>query len=145
MVSQKQRAARRSLSVREYEKLSLLIIIACDRYKHPGLKNLRCAVRDGKKVAATFTLFGFRVHVQLFDEEVTRASIDLALNSLMKEYLIRDKLGNIVSRIGRLYILFAGHGAPDHAAGDGSSFFCPHDFDPEECVGRARLAPRCLF
>ena len=126
-----------SFSAAEYEKLSILVIFACNKYKHERLPNLRCAVSDGKLIVRTFTPFGFRVFVELYDEQVTKASIDDALNRLMEEYSLVDDDGNVVNRVGRLYIVFAGHGVPDATTRDGTSFFCPHDFDPTRCAPSA--------
>ena len=124
-------------SASEYEELSILLIFACNKYKHERLPNLRCAVSDGKLIAKTFAPFGFRVVAELYDEQVTKASIDDALNRLMEEYSLVDDDGNVVNRVGRLYIVFAGHGVPDATTRDGTSFFCPHDFDPTRCAPSA--------
>ena len=123
-------------SASEYEELSILLIFACNKYKHERLPNLRCAVSDGKLIAKTFAPFGFRVVAELYDEQVTKASIERALFDLMKRYPLRSESGEINNRVGRLYIVFAGHGVPDRTLDDGSAFFCPYDFDPDKCVAR---------
>ena len=128
------RAGAAPFSASEYAARSLLLIFACDKYKHERLLDLRCAVSDGKLIVRTLSPFGFRVFAELYDEQVTKASIEEVLCRLMEEYALVDDDGNIVNRIGRLYIVFAGHGVPDATTRDGTSFFCPHDFDPERCA-----------
>ena len=94
---------------------------------------------DGKLIAKTFTPFGFHVVTELYDEQVTKASIESALCKVMEQYPLRSGSGDINNRVGRLYIVFAGHGVPDRTLGDGSAFFCPYDFDPDKCVARLLL------
>ena len=50
---------------------------------------------------------------------------------MIKTYPIR-KGGETVNRVGRLYIMFAGHGVPNPVTRDGQSLFCCHDYDPDK-------------
>ena len=60
---------------KEYEACSKLMVFACDKYKN--LKNLSCAVADGKLVIETYTKkFSFDVACALFNEEVTKHTIE---------------------------------------------------------------------
>jgi len=77
-------------------------------------------------VVKTFKRFGFTVVCELFDEEVTKDAIERELSRLVSKYAMRNG-----KKIGRLYIMFAGHGVPDPDTPDGSSLFCCHDYDPE--------------
>ena len=139
-------ASSGAVSTREYEQLSILLVFACDEYEHDNLPNLRCSVRDGQLVVDTFSRFGFDKVVALFNKDVTKASIENELSKLMETHSIRTEEGRIENRIGRLYVMFAGHGTPDKTADDGTSFFCPHDFDPKRytflCLPDPRVPDR---
>ena len=108
------------ISPDEYESHSFLVVFAVDQYKSPRLDNLNCAVADGKLVVKTFTQFGFQVFAELYNEQVTSASIEKTLYDLMNKFPIR-KSGRFTNRVGRLYIMFAGHGVPDTTKGDDTS------------------------
>ena len=55
-----------------YAARSLLLVFCCNVHLDACLKNLRCAVADGKLVCETFTQFGFDVFGAHFDEAVTK-------------------------------------------------------------------------
>ena len=50
----------------------LLLVFCCNVHLHTCLKDLRCAVADGKLVCETFTQLGFDVFCAHFDEAVTK-------------------------------------------------------------------------
>jgi hypothetical protein len=55
-----------------YAARSLLLVFCCNVHLRACLKDLRCAVADGKLVCETFTQFGFGVFCAHFDEAVTK-------------------------------------------------------------------------
>ena len=132
-----------SVSPEEYEKLSVLLVFACDEYEHDKLPNLRCAVKDGKLIADTFTALGFGVCIELYNEEVTKLSIDQAMCAMARRYPMRTTNGATENRIGRVFAAFIGHGTVDKTSGRDESYFCPYNFDPDrrgDVSFRARLS-----
>ena len=128
------------LGLPEYFANSKLIIFACNNYSEAshkaGLRNLNCAVNDGRLLKKTLKAFGFEIYkymdrstkqmvnAEFYNGQVTKDRIDAVLGSLMKDY----PKGKPVH--GRIYMMFAGHGVPDAEGSiEGASLFCCNDYD----------------
>ena len=108
--------------LKSYNEHSYLLIFACNKYpKTDKLNNLDCAVADGKLIEKTFKQHNFKLLGAYYDEDCTRDNIENELRKLMKLFPYEKKI------IGRVYIMFAGHGLEDKISG--SSLFCCHDYN----------------
>ena len=111
-----------AVKIKSYNEHSYLLIFACNKYpKTDKLDNLDCAVADGKLIEKTFKQHNFKVLGAYYDEDCTRDNIENELRKLMKLFPYEKKI------IGRVYIMFAGHGLEDKISG--SSLFCCHDYN----------------
>ena len=109
---------------KSYNEHSYLLIFACNKYpKATHLDNLTCAVADGKLIEKTMRQHNFKVLGTYYDENCTKDNIEKELVKLMERFPHTGKL------IGRLYIMFAGHGLKDEVSG--SSKFCCHDYNED--------------
>ena len=100
------------------------MVFACNKYPNEkSLKNLDCAVADGKLLEKTLKAHGFKILGAHYDEQCTKDNIEKELVGLMGKFPYNKKL------IGRLYLMFAGHGLKDEISG--SSVFCCHDYNHE--------------
>ncbi len=107
-----------------YNEHSYALLFACNKYPNENsLKKLDCAVADGKLMEKTLKAHGFKILGTHYDEGCTKANIEKELIGLMGKFPYDKKL------VGRLYLMFAGHGLKDKISG--SSVFCCHDYNHE--------------
>ena len=115
--------------LQEYEKNSLALIFCVDEYPTANakdgsvmLRDLDCAVADGKTTAAMLRQQGFDVNV-FENGQVTKDTIERELGKVIQRFPYNSPT------MGRLYIMYAGHGLRDEATG--SSVFCCADYSPD--------------
>ena len=95
-----------------YNEHSYALLFACNEYPNEkSLKNLDCAVADGMLLEKTLNAHGFKILGAHYDEECTKGNIEKELIGLMGKFPYDKKL------VGRLYIMFAGHGLKDKISG----------------------------
>jgi hypothetical protein len=117
-----------------YSEHSYAVIFACNKYpKEKSLIHLDCAVADGKLIEKTLKAHGFKILGTHYDEECNKANIEKELVNLMSKFPYDKKL------VGRLYLMFAGHGLKDKISG--SSVFCCHDYNHEAGVAYSTSYP----
>jgi hypothetical protein len=107
-----------------YAKKSKLLIFACNEYPNASnLPTLNCAVNDGKLIEKTLGKLDFDLVRAYYNEEVTKKNIEEAFENICRNHRLKDM------DVGRLYIMFAGHGLVGESD---DAIFCCHDFDPDD-------------
>ncbi len=98
------------------------VIIGIEKYRSAGIPAVEFAARDAKTMHAYATrAMGFdpKNTVLLTDGQASRADFEKYLGSWLR---------NRVSATSRVFVYYAGHGAPD--PGTGASYLLPYEGDP---------------
>ncbi len=101
---------------------AVAVVIGVERYRQAGLPRVDHASRDARTVHAYLTgAMGFdpRNVALLLDEGAGKADLEKYLGAWLK---------NRVTAKSRVFVYYAGHGAPNPATGEG--FLVPFDGDP---------------
>lgn len=98
------------------------VVIGIEKYRQEGIPAVDFAARDAKTMQAYLTkAMGFPEEnvILLQNEKAAKTDLDKYLGKWLK---------NQVSEKSRVFIYYAGHGAPNPATGEG--FLIPYDGDP---------------
>ena len=115
--------------LKSYAGVSILRIYGINQYQHGpedgGLPNLGAAREDGQLIEQVLGPMFSEVQSR-YDADVTKTAIERDLADLAKRF-------KKPSVVGRLYIMFAGHGIED----DYGAYFCTHETQVEDLMGTA--------
>ncbi|MFH2203276.1 MAG: caspase family protein [Elusimicrobiota bacterium] len=98
------------------------VVVGVEKYRESGLPAVDYAARDAQAVHAYLTQsMGFDSRNVILLQNESAAKTDL-------EKYLGAWLNNRVTKKSRVFVYFAGHGAPDPATGEG--YLIPYDGDP---------------